>query len=138
MGVKVASGPALAVTIAVGVWIGQGSPARGEQPGQSRPASNAAPSAPQVKTTSKEQFDLWMKQVSNWDRWGKDDQIGALHLITPAKRREAAALVKTGTSVSLSRPVAPDAADVTRKRSGRLPGNAGGGFGNFFGAEHDP
>src|SRR5262249_1334696 len=34
-------------------------------------------------------------------RWGKDDQIGALNLITPAKRKQAAALVKDGVSVSM-------------------------------------
>ena len=27
---------------------------------------------------------------SNWGRWGRDDQVGALNLITPAKRVEAA------------------------------------------------
>ena len=40
----------------------------------------------------------------NWGRWGKDDQLGAINLITPAKRAAAARLVRTGRSVSLSRP----------------------------------
>src|SRR5579862_5733292 len=44
-----------------------------------------------------------MKELSNWGRWGKQDQLGALNLITPAKRKEAAALVKEGVSVSLAR-----------------------------------
>jgi kynurenine formamidase len=48
------------------------------------------------------QYESWKKDLSNWGRWGKDDQIGALNLITPAKRREAAALVKEGFSVSLA------------------------------------
>src|SRR5207253_4429374 len=39
----------------------------------------------------------------NWGRWGTDDQIGAINLITPAKRVKAAALVRTGHSISLSR-----------------------------------
>lgn len=47
-------------------------------------------------------IDLWMKQLSNWGRWGKEDQLGAINLITPAKRRQAAALVKDGVSVSLA------------------------------------
>jgi hypothetical protein len=42
-----------------------------------------------------------MTELSNWGRWGKDDQLGAVNLITPAKRKQAAALVKTGTAVSL-------------------------------------
>lgn len=49
------------------------------------------------------QFERWKTELSNWGRWGKDDQIGALNLITPAKRRQAAALVREGFSVSLSR-----------------------------------
>src|SRR5688572_10752319 len=47
--------------------------------------------------------DRWKTELSNWGRWGKDDQLGALNLITPAKRRQAAALVKEGFSVSLAR-----------------------------------
>lgn len=43
------------------------------------------------------------KEVSNWGRWGKDDQLGALNLITPAKRKQGAMLVKEGVSVSLAR-----------------------------------
>jgi hypothetical protein len=31
--------------------------------------------------------------VSNWDRWGRDDEIGTLNYITPAKIIEAARLV---------------------------------------------
>jgi len=44
-----------------------------------------------------------LKRVSNWSRWGKDDQLGTLNLITPEKRREAVALVRAGVSVSLAR-----------------------------------
>src|SRR5512138_1184796 len=46
----------------------------------------------------------WIRQRNNWGRWGKDDQLGAINLITPAKRAAAARLVKNGRSVSLSRP----------------------------------
>jgi len=48
------------------------------------------------------QFERWKTELSNWGRWGKDDQIGALNLITPAKRRQAFALVKEGFPVSLA------------------------------------
>jgi kynurenine formamidase len=48
------------------------------------------------------QFERWQTELSNWGRWGKDDEIGALNLITPAKRKQAAALVKEGFTVSLS------------------------------------
>jgi kynurenine formamidase len=59
---------------------------------------------------TKAQFDQIFKQVSNWGRWGKDDQLGTLNLITPVRRREAAALVREGTCVSLAR-------DLNQKKS---------------------
>jgi kynurenine formamidase len=43
---------------------------------------------------------LW-SEVCNWGRWGDDDEAGTLNLITPEKRREAAALVRTGEAVGL-------------------------------------
>ncbi len=35
----------------------------------------------------------WMETLSNWGRWGDDDQMGCPNLITPAKRQPAASLV---------------------------------------------
>ena len=49
------------------------------------------------------QYDDWLENLSNWGRWGPDDEMGALNLITPAKRRAAAALVQEGITVSLAR-----------------------------------
>ena len=46
--------------------------------------------------------DRWMTELSNWSRWGKNDQIGSVNLITAAKRKQAAALVVDGISVSLA------------------------------------
>jgi hypothetical protein len=54
---------------------------------------------------NKAQVDRWMTDLSNWGRWGKDDQLGALNLITPAKRKEAMALAKDGIVVSLEQPL---------------------------------
>src|SRR2546430_15979799 len=48
------------------------------------------------------EYERWKKDLSNWGRWGKDDEIGALNLITAEKRREAAGLVREGFSVSLA------------------------------------
>jgi kynurenine formamidase len=48
------------------------------------------------------EFDELFRQVSNWGRWGKDDQLGSANLVTEAKRRQAAALVRNGVSVSLA------------------------------------
>ena len=69
-------------------------------------AQAGAPAAqqgtPGDRTVTKEQYEQWKKDLSNWGRWGKDDEIGALNLITAAKRKQAAALVKEGFSVSLA------------------------------------
>jgi kynurenine formamidase len=59
---------------------------------------SAAPS----HTVTPAEYERWKKDLSNWGRWGKDDQIGALNLITPAKRKQAASLVKEGFSVSMA------------------------------------
>jgi kynurenine formamidase len=54
------------------------------------------------RNLTKDDIDRWMTELSNWGRWGKDDQAGTVNLITPARRKQAAALVKEGISVSLS------------------------------------
>jgi len=51
---------------------------------------------------SEAQYEAWQTELSNWGRWGRDDQLGTLNLITPAKRRAALTLVKEGVPVSLS------------------------------------
>lgn len=51
---------------------------------------------------SRAEFDQLMQEISNWGRWGADDQLGTLNLITPAKRRDAALLVKDGVTVSMA------------------------------------
>ena len=52
--------------------------------------------------TTVAQFDQWMDELSNWGRWGPDDELGAANLMTKAKRLEAAALVREGTTGSLA------------------------------------
>lgn len=54
---------------------------------------------------TKADVDRQVKELSNWGRWGKDDQLGTLNLITPKKRVQAAQLVRKGISVSLARDV---------------------------------
>ncbi|WP_208322116.1 cyclase family protein [Paramicrobacterium fandaimingii] len=44
---------------------------------------------------------------SNWGRWGIDDEIGTLNLITDDVRARAVAEARVGTSVSLAMPVDP-------------------------------
>jgi kynurenine formamidase len=66
--------------------------------------AQTAPAAP--KTISNEaEFKQAMKDLSNWGRWGKDDELGAANFITPAKRKQAAGLVKEGITVSMEHPI---------------------------------
>jgi kynurenine formamidase len=60
---------------------------------------NAAP----TRRVTQADMDRWKKELSNWGRWGGADEKGTLNLITPAKRKEAAALVADGVAVSLAR-----------------------------------
>jgi kynurenine formamidase len=52
--------------------------------------------------TSEADFRRAMKELSNWGRWGTDDELGAANLITPAKRKQALALAKEGVPISLA------------------------------------
>jgi kynurenine formamidase len=105
----------VSVALLWGAWIAYG------QPPADQPAN--------LSSVTKEQFARWMTELSNWGRWGKNDELGALNLITSAKRRQAAALVKTGTIVSLSR-------DIPRQKGGdgpqTRPINTGGALVNLF------
>src|SRR5262245_31701436 len=62
-----------------------------------------------------EQYERWKTELSNWGRWGAQDTLGAINLITPEKRRHAAGLVRAGLTVSLAadadfqKPSAPNA-----------------------------
>jgi kynurenine formamidase len=63
-----------------------------------------------------------MTELSNWGRWGDDNQLGALNLITPAKRVEAARLVETGTVISMARDMTVDRLENPDEASAnRLP-----------------
>jgi kynurenine formamidase len=44
------------------------------------------------------------KELSNWGRWGEDDEIGTLNFVTPAKLVAAAKLVKAGKTFDLGMP----------------------------------
>ena len=83
----------------------------------------ADPQATPEKLT-KADVEGMMTSLSNWGRWGKDDQRGALNLITPTKRQEAAALVKEGIAVSLAHNAVKETMDGSapfRQRMVALP-----------------
>jgi kynurenine formamidase len=57
------------------------------------------------------------KRVNNWGRWGSDDEIGTLNLITDEVVREAAATVRSGRRVPLALPLKQDGV-----QTGMIPG----------------
>jgi hypothetical protein len=59
-------------------------------------------SGPQQAPVTTAEFDRWMSEISNWGRWGAQDERGTLNLITPQKRQAAARLVRDGVSISLA------------------------------------
>ena len=50
-------------------------------------------------------IEAYLTSLSNWGRWGDDDRIGTLNLITDEVRVAAASTIRTGRAVSLSRPI---------------------------------
>ena len=61
-------------------------------------------------------IEAYLTSLSNWGRWGDDDRIGTLNLITDEVRVAAASTIRTGRAVSLSRPI--DALDPDPLDSG--------------------
>lgn len=74
---------------------------------ESIPAPEAESPPEQVSQAT---VEGWMTELSNWGRWGDEDQLGATNLITAEKRIQAAALVKEGISVSLAHDTLHEAA----------------------------
>jgi kynurenine formamidase len=62
-----------------------------------------------TKTTpahvSRAEFEELFQAVCNWGRWGDDDEKGTLNYIQPEHIRRAAALVRSGRSVSMANPI---------------------------------
>ena len=59
----------------------------------------------------------WMESLSNWGRWGDDDQLGTLNLISPEVVREAAGCIQHGRTIPLAVPLEHDGIQV-----GFIPG----------------
>jgi kynurenine formamidase len=57
------------------------------------------------------------ERCSNWGRWGDDDELGTLNLITPEKRLAALAGVRSGRCVSIGR-------DLVTRASRHMPPSA--------------
>lgn len=51
----------------------------------------------------------YFRSLSNWGRWGDEDQRGTLNLIDDSKRARAAGMIRQGAAVSCSRVLSPSA-----------------------------
>lgn len=79
--------------------VAGGTVARGQGEG---PRFSAHPSTQEPRRlVTLDTLKKWEKELSNWGRWGKDDQRGLLNLITPAKTKQALTLVREGKTVTL-------------------------------------
>ena len=58
----------------------------------------------EMRSVTPEMFEQWMREISNWGRWGKDDELGTLNLITPLKRRKACIILGNRTAAPFGCP----------------------------------
>ena len=52
----------------------------------------------------------YVNSLSNWGRWGPDDQLGTINHLGSEQRRRAASLVQDGVAVSCARPITTELA----------------------------
>jgi kynurenine formamidase len=54
---------------------------------------------------SSTEFSALFEALSSWGRWGAEDEVGALHLLTPERALSAAKLVREGQGITMSLPL---------------------------------
>jgi kynurenine formamidase len=59
------------------------------------------------KLPSQADVESYFKRLNNWGRWGHDDQLGTVNLVTEARRAAARVLVRKNRVVSLARDIVP-------------------------------
>ena len=87
----------LGIAISIFILVSEGGASA--ETSQQTVSSGATEAHPLV---TQEEYERWQAEQSNWGRWGPNDEMGALNLITPVKRKAAAALVREGFTVSLA------------------------------------
>jgi hypothetical protein len=82
-------------------------------------ASGASPQAALAKVAIRNDADLdrVLPALSNWGRWGPEDQLGTLNYITPAMRLSAAKLIRSGHVIPLAREMPVAKAEGVRKQT---------------------
>jgi kynurenine formamidase len=82
-----------------------------------------AQSSPARPPVTAAQYDQWKRDLTNWGRWGKDDQRGTLNFLTPAHRVRAMHAVRSGRMVSLARQTSLTSEGVREGRHEVLSGD---------------
>jgi kynurenine formamidase len=94
-----------------------------------RTASAAA--APPARFLNDDDLEAALPALSNWGRWGQEDQLGTLNFITGETRLAAAALIRTGRVVPLGRELSTTTPELRNfsyhmnRYQDRLPEEAG-------------
>ena len=70
---------------------------------------------PEHDIPSRDEVLGWFDSLSNTGRWGAEDELGTLNLITPEKRVAAARLVETGEIVPLGMDIDPAEPDPLKR-----------------------
>src|SRR3954447_20574379 len=65
--------------------------------GRDRPETQPAAGVP-----SEAEVLSWFTTLSNWRRWGPEDELGTLNMIDAATRLEALSLASSGETLSMS------------------------------------
>ena len=68
-------------------------------------------------TPTEKEVLSYFDTLSNWGRWGEDDQKGTLNFLTAKKTLQSVRLIKEGFTVSCARPLifepSPDAVGLS-------------------------
>ena len=84
---------------------------------EAAPAASPQPARAKTPVLDDQDLERLLPALSNWGRWGLEDQLGTLNYITPAMRLAAAALVRSGHVIPLAREMPVAAAEGVRKQS---------------------
>jgi hypothetical protein len=68
-----------------------------------------------IPPPTREEVLDYFSTLSNWGRWGKDDQLGTLNLITAEHRLRAASLVREGLVIPLGMDLDPGEPDPLQR-----------------------
>ena len=82
-----------------------------------------------LEPPSEATLDALFQSLSNWGRWGVDDELGMLNHLGPAQRMAAVQEVQVGRSISLARDLADQGIAVAQLHPGFVRTEMTGGNG---------